>query len=992
MSIIQQLEDLKEWAQNPERYERRLAFRGNLPSTEAGTIPIEFDELSPQEQEYYQNPPFSTHPDFLGAKGGSAQLVQPGPGRQGYQWGSSYKKSKGDVWDRKTKEWRKPRYVSADHADEANKVINNYKKFVAKNYSMKGDLKGAPALDTYLTNKYGKVEAKNLTYKIGKFTNFEPRSYLQEQKLNLAEGLVNKLNTNLKFFEGGKKGILNKVGSIGVRPDVNEFTTKLHKILDGLDSREKKVVKGLNYIVDSDLPLKSADRGLVNRQGVLRSMLFDLTGVDTGAEAFTTGIKKASRQVAKKLNITPKEFEDTFKYLNRTARKNSNLINVPFNQAFEFGSQRLKGAAELGGRDFLQFYRDPNTNIMNYIFRHWDRNNFSGTNSRVKLYDRSKVKLVDGNLVPKKGYKLKDIELEWKSGKKYKVGEFAFSYDGKQLFDVTTLRTKGKESGLFDEVYKATNDYYKLYTREIPDPKNPGKTINFGEMMIRDHGKNSMAIGHNAPGGIKTQPLKNFQIQSQKMNTAIYQATKHIQNKDLQKRVLQNIYGDLKNLKGDKYVEAFVKNPPSTTYREAGQMIITEPKGNWMNWSQRKQSELFKISGIKAKDISALNEMKPTQKISMLKKLGFKCRLQGGTGESVDCYMKDVEETHGLAKKGDQKAIRKLGDAYDFAKQLPKIGKVIRQGFQAVAAAPINFLKWTGLGTTGGLLLEGLLEGGIYKYYTDYEGYTPKQAFAETFTPRLTWEALQGKSTEDVPWYGGAEKLVEKELYEVKDEEGNITGIKENVRDYIENNAAMDKLNSEWGTLQTQKQHIGLAQGRGYDMTGQLKKVEAREKEMADEFYKLEQLNKPDALSGNYNAWLAAKEKQDTEQGLRKVEAQKKRYIGDEESGEERWEKEQAEKRQREMFDLFPIYSPSQIDPVLDYWKTTQPQTGLSYNQLSEIFRDQDKSAYFADNFRTEKAGGGIAGIRRPWAIPPESGPDSQGLAYLNNYATKRTE
>jgi len=37
-------------------------------------------------------------------------------------------------------------------------------------------------------------------------------------------------------------------------------------------------------------------------------------------------------------------------------------------------------------------------------------------------------------------------------------------------------------------------------------------------------------------------------------------------------------------------------------------------------------------------------------------------------------------------------------------------------------------------------------------------------------------------------------------------------------------------------------------------------------------------------------------------------------------------------------------------------------------------------------------AGGGIAGIRRPWAIPPESGPDSQGLAYLNNYATKRTE
>ena len=44
--IIQQLLDLKEWSQNPERYERRLNFRG-------------------------------------------AGLVQPGPGRQGYQ-GNQY--------------------------------------------------------------------------------------------------------------------------------------------------------------------------------------------------------------------------------------------------------------------------------------------------------------------------------------------------------------------------------------------------------------------------------------------------------------------------------------------------------------------------------------------------------------------------------------------------------------------------------------------------------------------------------------------------------------------------------------------------------------------------------------------------------------------------------------------------------------------------------------------------------------------------------------
>ena len=84
MSIIQQLEDLKEWSQDSTRYERRLAFRNqSMPGglgTEAGTIPIEWDELSDREIEYYRKGPWSTREDY--SKG---QLVQPGPGRPGYK-------------------------------------------------------------------------------------------------------------------------------------------------------------------------------------------------------------------------------------------------------------------------------------------------------------------------------------------------------------------------------------------------------------------------------------------------------------------------------------------------------------------------------------------------------------------------------------------------------------------------------------------------------------------------------------------------------------------------------------------------------------------------------------------------------------------------------------------------------------------------------------------------------------------------------------------
>ena len=971
MSIIQQLEDLKEWSQDSTRYERRLAFRGNLPSTEAGTIPIEWDELSDREREYYRTGPWSTREDYR-----KGQLVQPGPGRQGFQWGSSYKKSKGDVWDRKTKEWRKPRYVSADHADEANKVINNYKKFVAKNYSMKGDLKGAPALDTYLTNKYGKVEAKNLTYKIGKFTNFEPRSYLQEQKLNLAEGLVNKLNTNLKFFEGGKKGILNKVGSIGVRPDVNEFTTKLHKILDGLDSREKKVVKGLNYIVDSDLPLKSADRGLVNRQGVLRSMIFDLTGVDTGAEAFTTGIKKASRQVAKKLNITPKEFEDTFKYLNRTARKNSNLINVPFNQAFEFGSQRLKGAAELGGRDFLQFYRDPNTNIMNYIFRHWDRNNFSGTNSRVKLFDRSKVKLVDGNLVPKKGYTLKDIELEWKSGKKYKVGEFAFSYDGKQLFDVTTLRTKGKESGLFDEVYKATNDYYKLYNRKIPDPKNPGKTIDFGEMMTRDHGKNSMAIGHNAPGGIKTQPLKNFQIQSQKMNTAIYQATKHIQNKDLQKRVLQNIYGDLKNLKGDKYLEAFVKNPPSTTYREAGQKIVKDPV--FKTFSPKKQREALRIAGDKIMQSYQANGIGKNCK-AYGGRVGF--QEAGAVGVS-QCMRNAIQEHNRKVQEGDLPALKKQLKINQ-TKPMKNILKLGGRGLRALTSI---------IGGYGGAAIEAAAEA-AFVAYGKRQGETDEQARENLFLPKVAAWAVGDKAWEKLGFepfktgvWEGPEKLIEEELVA-----GNELAqeYQQGIQALEDEYANASKIDFELGIMKNARRPAAPED------------IEIKEQELRDSYGRIEelQINIKEGTP-KHAAYVAAQEKQKAAQDARAQE-----HWGDtpgyRSSKQKQWQDEfldyrgaDRKFRKQEPFAFkggveanvgltqdqleqgmripWEEYFPRTIDTP----RTTEQQKwDYIMNQGGWDLTDKISAAGGVANM----ARGGIAGIRRPWAIPPESGPMPQG-------------
>ena len=77
-TTIQQLEDLKEWGQDPTRYAQRLEFRSTIPYMEV--LPEEFDDLSDREDEYYRTGPWKTSREDY-QKG---QLVEPGPGRPGY--------------------------------------------------------------------------------------------------------------------------------------------------------------------------------------------------------------------------------------------------------------------------------------------------------------------------------------------------------------------------------------------------------------------------------------------------------------------------------------------------------------------------------------------------------------------------------------------------------------------------------------------------------------------------------------------------------------------------------------------------------------------------------------------------------------------------------------------------------------------------------------------------------------------------------------------
>ena len=113
-NIIQQLEDLKEWGQDPTRYARRLEFRSITPGMEV--LPEEFDELSDREDEYYRKGPWKTsREDYAGGR-----LVKTGPKTGKYfYWigkGDNYRThyadspTDGETWvtqNRKKKGWTK---------------------------------------------------------------------------------------------------------------------------------------------------------------------------------------------------------------------------------------------------------------------------------------------------------------------------------------------------------------------------------------------------------------------------------------------------------------------------------------------------------------------------------------------------------------------------------------------------------------------------------------------------------------------------------------------------------------------------------------------------------------------------------------------------------------------------------------------------------------------------------------------------------------------
>ena len=136
-------------------------------------------------------------------------------------------------------------------------------------------------------------------------------------------------------------------------------------------------------------------------------------------------------------------------------------------------------------------------------------------------------------------------------------------------------------------------------------------------------------------------------------------------------------------------------------------------------------------------------------------------------------------------------------------------------------------------------------------------------------------------------------------------------------------------------------------------------------------------------------AYQTAVEKQQAGQEQRAKDYRDRFYVQREPSDFQ--QKKLQKERNEAMLRMFP---PPTVETIQDTYKQYGVEdrlkdfTAQDYKDEMKRFDDYQKQSYFADNFRFEKAGGGIAGLSGGIDKGPQRtsmNPDSEGLLSLKN-------
>ena len=467
---------------------------------------------------------------------------------------------------------------------------------------------------------------------------------------------------------------------------------------------------------------------------------------------------------------------------------------------------------------------------------------------------------------------------------------------------------------------------------------------------------------------------------------------------------IENFYKTNPEAKGKVNLTKFRFNPKTKTFLSPEQVFESQYKGSYETIPSKIRQGMEKYyskTGISIDPGTALTLEKAAAELSgdtktqakVLRKMGFKCKFAGSNGGLGSCddpasYIDDINKTQADINSDDptvrNKAIVKNRKALEIAKTIPKIGKFVQKAAQVGASIITTPLKALGLTSPIGVAIEGAVEGGIYDYYRA-QGYNHNQAYAETFTPKTVTDAA-GITDTGVGALEGAQKLLDAEKFGAVqyDIEGNEIGIKTGnpkglAKQYSDLYKNYEKEYNKYANIANSLDQIKSYGGPDLNNLEQQLKIQTANVNQAANAIK------PGTPA--YEAFQIAEENQAGRMDNRRREYLEKTRGTSEPSEFQNLKKEKE--RGKEMIEMFPMYTPEITDSMYKQANIKQPEN-FDYNYFNNMMRDQDKMDYFADNFRLEKASGGIASLTD--TIPPESGPTPHGLRYPYNNVKKIKE
>ncbi len=433
------------------------------------------------------------------------------------------------------------------------------------------------------------------------------------------------------------------------------FTEDLFNKVNSMDKMDDKISKAIDYMVKNNVEIKDVKKatGSVFTQGTSPGTKINLSPikktivslVDNGKD----GISRANLQDGiaknewyKSQNFVSKgKIKNVFDYVSR--EYGNDFIGQGFNDAYEFTKDRF-GRVKVAGSSQMRL---PETLIWQFGARSADRN------FKLGNYDNSPVKITD----------LKGNEIDYGSLPVNERGQriidpskHKFTYNG-NLYGKNNLVKLGSKTGDFNEVYKIAKEWGKYLNTDVPDPNNPKNTIKFSKLLEDSGIDKFMTIGHDdARGGVKDKPYSNFKIQNKFVNKSLDSAYRQVQNKDLRKRIANEIYGDLKGRTGDAYRKAWINqntklindinsgrlniDTMDTPYRQAGKTILESE--DFIKFSPKKQIEVARVAGFNTADFMK-NRRLLIEKAKA--NAALKTAKEGG-------FVKQVQKICRLAKSG----------------------------------------------------------------------------------------------------------------------------------------------------------------------------------------------------------------------------------------------------------------------------------------------------------------------------------------------------